>query len=237
MDSRTAVYANPALDSERLKYLTKHFYQLQGLTPVPFGVVFVASPLVSLYGINWSWHDLTFKVTWTAFVMAAVHYLQKYYRHRFGWIEPPPIPRTLFSEILNRQEAKLLAGLVLVIIGGEGIDRFLDWITAVVYSRIPAHLWPFFPVLAWFLYMCFAFRRNPQREELYRMYFVYACALAWTFVALYPIWHRNLLHPLLWEFLNHAWIGLSLIVVGLYNHFTLVRLMPKQVAVGDNDDE
>jgi hypothetical protein len=41
------------------------------------------------------------------------------------------------------------------------------------------------------------------------------------------------MHSLLWRTLNAGSLGFSFIAWGLYDHFTLVRMMPKKIAVHD----
>jgi hypothetical protein len=120
---------------------------------------------------------------------------------------------------------------------GRPIGRYADSIIAVVQSMIPAHPLTFSPALSWSLYLCASFRRNPQREDFYKMYFLASGALAWAFAAFYPMWHPDATHPALCKFLNEGWMGLSFIAWGLYDHLTLVRLMPRRIDNYKDDND
>jgi len=227
MDTRASADAGCKLNPERLKYVTEHFHELQGLTNIAMGAGFLLFfSLRDVYPDPWPWLSILLSVL----PLLALYYLPKYYRRRFGWIEP--------RSMTNKQFVLFLMVLLVLLFFGRPIGRYADSILADVQSMIPPHAVTFSPALYWTLYLCLRSRKNPHQEDVYRMYFVASGALAWALVALYPIWNPDAIHPALWKFLNDGWFGLSFIALGLYDHLTLVRLMPKRIEKleDDNDD-
>ena len=85
-------------------------------------------------------------------------------------------------------------------------------------------------------YTCARVSKNRARR-FYKMYFLASGALAWAFAAFYPMWHPDATHPALCKFLNEGWMGLSFIAWGLYDHLTLVRLMPRRIDNYKDDND
>ena len=54
-------------------------------------------------------------------------------------------------------------------------------------------------------------------------------------VVAYAIFHPDAKELGLWKLLNAGGFALSLIAMGLYDHFVLVRALPKGVAEGDDE--
>jgi len=247
MEACASADAGSALNAERLKYVTEHFHQLQGLTWVALGaaLLFQQSVLGDLLPFPRGLTDLIFLALSLACYTALFRYAPRYYRGRFGWIEPrygrPDYKRLRFLFKRRVFFLKLFAFFLLVFLSvllvlrllGRPVGHYADSIIGDFHSMIPAHPVKFSPALCWSVCLCACFRTNPQKEDLYRTYFLASGALAWAFVALYPIWHPEAMHPTLWKFLNSGWIGLSLIAWGLYNYMTLVRLMPKRIETHD----
>lgn len=232
MEADQSADADSALSAERLKYVTEHFHQLQGLTFVAFGIVYLF-PVTGVFWDRWpvsGWLAVPIGVALVGACVATFPYLPKYYRRRFGWIEPHS------PDMTNKQLVFLLLVLLALLFFGRPIGRYADSILADVRSMIPAHPVTFSPALLWSFYLCMSFRRNPHQEDLYRMYFLASGALAWAFTALYPIWHPDAMHPALWKFLDDGWLGLSFIALGLYDHLTLVRLMPRRIDNLEDDN-
>jgi hypothetical protein len=69
------------------------------------------------------------------------------------------------------------------------------------------------------------------------MFFLASSALAWAITGLYALRHADAVHFTLWKFLNNGWLGLSFIALGLYNHYTLVRLMPQRIENEEHDND
>ena len=228
MNARDSADVGSALNAERLRYVTEHFYQLQGLTLVGLGgALLVPEGFLDILPLRGWLRALTVLVLAAAFI-ATLRYLPKYYRCRFGWIEP--------RSMTNRQFVFLLLGLLALLFFGRPIGHHADSIIADIQFMIPAHPVTFSPAALWLFLLCVSFRKNLCQEELYRMYFMASGALGWALVALYPIWNPDAMHPALWRLLNAGWLGVSLIALGLYDHLTLVRLMPERIENPEADD-
>ncbi len=227
MGARPSADAVSALTAERLKYVTEHFHQLQGLTYVALGAWFLL--IDSLRGVYFDFSRWLL-LLYLLFLFAML-YLPKYYRRRFGWIDRQA------ARMTNKQFVFLLLALLMLLFFGRPTGRYADSILADVQSMIPAHPVTFFPAIVWSVYLCLSFRRNPHQEDFYRMYFLASGALAWVFTAICPIWHPDAVHPALWRFLNTGWVGLSFMALGLYDHLTLVRLMPRRMGNEEDDSD
>ncbi len=233
MEIQASAEAGSTLNAERLKYVTEHFHALQGLTWVAFGAMLLIPSMMDFYGLRWP------TLGWVALLISwpfAFRYIPKYYRRRFGWVELGPASMT------NRQAVIFLLVFLVLLFFGRPIGRYADLIYAVVESMIsePAHPVTLLPVLLWFVYFCASLRRHPSQEDRYRTCFFSLGMLAWAFVVLSPLWHPEITHFKLWEFLKAGWLGISLISVGLYDHITLVRLLPKRIeedGAGKDDNE
>ena len=220
MTSRAAGNAEATFGAERLRYVTRRFQALQGLTWVALGAMMLLIRLEDLHGDGWS--DLAWLLFWLTFA-TTVHYIPNYYRRRFGSVEP--------LGPSNKQAAVFVLVMLVLLLFGRPIGRYADSIVAHLQSMIsePAHPATIFPALFWFALWCTSLRWHPQQEDRYRMYFLSLGIFAWTFVAIYPLWHPSVTNTALWRTLNAGWLGISLIAVGIYDHMTLVRLLPNRV--------
>jgi len=223
MVSRTA---DAAITTERLKYVTEHFKALQGLRSVLVGLFLLLPPMQDLYWPNWPFRGWFFLLVLAA-LMASAHYIRRYYRCRFGWVEP--------RAPTNKQSAIFLLVLFLLLLFGRSLGRYADSIIAHVQLTVPDTAFPYtFPVLFWVAALCTSVRRHPQQEDQYRIYFLSLGAFAWALVALYALRRPGIMPLMFWKTLNACWLGISLIAIGLYDHMTLVRLLPKRIP-GDDD--
>lgn len=227
MEARASADAGSTLNAERLKYVTEHFHELQGLTSVLLGAYFLAWPMQELFWANWPFRGWLFVLVFAGEI-AAVHYVRRYYRRRFGWVEPrgPTV----------KQLAIFLLVLFLLLLFGRPLGRYADSIIFHVQSPISNAFFPFtFPILFWLAVLGTNIRRHPQQEDVYKMYFLSLGAFAWTLVALYTLRRPDILPLMFWKTLNSCWLGASLIAMGLYDHLTLVRLLPKRVDTHDEE--
>ncbi|MGB6387358.1 MAG: hypothetical protein WBD25_16730 [Terriglobales bacterium] len=131
--------ARSALSAERIKYVTEHFHELQGLTSVALGTGFLLTDsLRYVYPDHSPWLVLLWLPIFLAF-----RYLPKYYQRRFGWVEPQA------THMTNKQFVFLLLVLLALLFFGRPIGRYADSIVADVDSMIPAHPVTFLPAILW----------------------------------------------------------------------------------------
>ena len=229
-----AVRANVGrtLNPEKLRYVTEHFHELQGLASVLLGAFFLVSPMEDLFWINWPLRGWLFLLVFGAEI-TGVHYVRQYYRHRFGSVES--------RSPTAKQFAIFVSGLVVLLLFGRPLGRYADSIISRGQSTLPNAFFPLtFPTLFWFAVLCGNIRHHPQREDVHKMYFLSLGAFAWTLVAIYSLLRPDIMPLMFWKILNACWLGISLIAMGLYDHMTLVRLLPKRIPEeegggGDND--
>ena len=245
MEARANV--GPALNAEKLRYVTEHFHQLQGLTLVVSGAFILLPTMNDLVWDRLPVRGWVLTLIRAALIAAYVvafryflniwEYIPEYYRRRYGLVEPRKAGKWSKTESVGCLFGILLflLSFLMYVFFGRQIGRYADSILADVQSMIP-HPVTFLPVTMWFLYMCASFPRNPHQEDFYKMYFLASGMLAWAFATLYPMWHPDAMHPTLWKFLNDSWMGLSLIAWGLYDHLTLVRLMPRRIRNEEDDN-
>ncbi len=227
--------ANTTLDPQRLKYLTENFTGLQGLNFVALGAVLLL-PLEDVYGEirpDREW------LQWLAYavLIAVMGYIPRYYRRRFGWVEP--------VEPRNPSNKQFVIFLLVFLVGlfggrslGQRLDRYVDDLSQVIHSMIfdPTGQVKLLPLICWIAALFANLRKRSQRiGDPYRIYFLVFGTITFALIALYPLWHPEATQSLLWRTLNAGSLGFSLMGWGLYNHITLVRMLPKRFA--ENNDE
>ncbi len=168
--------------------------------------------------------------------IVAVRYLQRYYRRRFGWVEP--------RNPTNKQAVIFALVMLVLIIFGRDIEHSSATASFVQYLQSmfhPAHQVSLIAPVVSMLFLGVSLRRHPQREERYRTDFLLLGTIAWSLVALSPLWWPEVTRLMFWKFLSEEWLGVSLIAVGLYDHMTLVRLLPQRIpqdaSEGNNDEQ
>jgi len=229
MNIRVRTNAGATLDPQRLRYLTENFSTLQGLNLVALGAISLLTPLAPIgdvYGVTIRW--------WFLLVMAALsvpmRYIERYYRRRFGWVEP--------RNPSNKQIAIFFLALVVLFLCRHSLDRFTGDLTQVIHSMIsdPDGRIELLPLVGWIVALFASFLKRSQRvADPYWIYFLCSGTSACAVVAFYPLWHPEAAQSLVWRTLNAGSFGFSLMALGLYNHITLVRMLPKRFV--ENDDE
>lgn len=207
---------------ERLRYITENFQSLQGLTWVALGAVFFLTSSEDVSGIALPW--------WLGLLIvplgiAAFRYIPKYYEQRFGSVEPR-YPSNTHAVIF------LIVILVLAFCG-RSIGRYADSVVPQVSNKIhgmisdPDHRANLSPILFWVVLVFAGPSRRPKDLVRVRLAFDFACLLLWIVVsAFFPLRHPDVTHLTLWRILDAGWLGISMILVGLYEHLTLLRLVP-----------
>lgn len=215
----------------RLRYVTENFQYLKGLTTVAFGVSLLAGSIADLFEQSW----LIQLSLWTVQGASVVGMfrLPKYYQRRFGEVEHRP---------MTRNESIALAGIFFVgipvllvgVLFSRPLGRFVEYICAGISYRLhpmladPNHLVNFMPILFWLLLLVLSisFRRN-QRIDLRRTSMLFGGTLIWTVVMILPLHYPHLENVTWWKVLNAGWFGVSMILIGVYEHLTLVFLLPR----------
>jgi len=211
----SSIYGTSA-DLEKIRYVTEHFRQLQGLGSAVFGAfwVFYELALRSQWGPRvWLW----FVVFGIGLAFSKSDYLEQYYWRRFGWIEQPK-KRELES---NGYVAALAFVLALIV---------LEWLG----NRLGCpELW--FRTIIFFV---FVYDPGWSRERFInpRNVYLLPAILGAIFVYGYPMLHPpDSVHTAFWKELTDLVLPVFLIVVGLFDHILLLRLMPKRVLEDDYD--
>jgi hypothetical protein len=207
---------------ERLRYITENFQSQQGLTWVALGALSFLTSSKDIFGITLPWW---FWLLIVPFGIAAFRYIPKYYGLRFGSVEPR-YPSNTHVVIF------LIALLVLAVYGGS-IGRYADSVVQQVSNKIhgmisdPGQRANLSPILFWAVLMFAGLARRPKDLVRARLAFDFACLLFWTVVlAFFPLRHPDVTHLTLWRILDAGWSGISLIIVGLYEHLTFLYLVP-----------
>ena len=222
------------LDPERLRYITRRLQTGQGLVWVVYGATFCLFDLNKVLDL-----PSVLLLFCTVLCVAAFFYIPKYYRHRFGWIKP----HSTAGGMSNKGFVILMMGLVLLMIFGSRIAPNADILAKVASEELhrlfsdPEHHLNLAPVSLWIacLFLNLWGRlRHPNQGDPNAGYFLCAGVFAWAFVALYPLQRPDVVHLALWKFINTSWFGLSFIALGLYDHFTLVLLLPKRIPEDDD---
>jgi hypothetical protein len=218
------------VDHERLKYVTGLLgTQEQGLNTALFGtfLFLMEAPL------NWP-RGWPFGLAWLAgmliFFAAWRSWIPKYYRYRFGRVEP--------QEISAKGFGILLLVLIALMLFGRPVARGLEPLASSFLGRLhllisdPSHqinLW------ASSFWMASLFASLLWRRRIVGRWFCFLGLLASLSVALFPIWHPAAERLEIWKVLNGGGVGLSFIAIGLYEHIVLVRALPTRVAEGDDE--
>jgi hypothetical protein len=227
-----------SIETERLRYVTENFQRLQGLERVALGVIFLVPPMG---GVDWlpapGWAQqlltVALMLAWLRYTLKYQDYIPEYYRTRFGWVRP-----RVSGRITRRQIIACLLFFAALLFFGRSIGRFADSIIADIHLDLsdPGREIRLYPVVLWLLTLYGSLRWPLQREDSYRLSFMFLGLSIFVAVALSPAWHPGVRQFVLWKALNAESWGLSFIAIGLYDHMTLVRLMPRRI-VEDADGE
>jgi hypothetical protein len=222
--------AGITLDPQRLKYLTENFTGLQGLIWVACGAAFLVQPMQDIYGSSWpirGWWPILASLA--GFIVLG-HSIPRYYRRRFGWVEP--------RGPSNRQVVIFLLVFVVLLFWGRRLEMYANDLTQVIDSMVP-NLNGQIELVAlagWIVALSTGFlNRSRNMVDPYWIYFLGVGTIACAVVAFCPFWYAEAAQSLLWRTLNAGSLGFSLMAWGLYDHITLVRMLPKKFA--ENDDE
>jgi hypothetical protein len=230
MKARTVADTGQSIDPEKLKYITEHFQSMQGLTWVAFGAFNILVYLRHLFPESWL-AGFAYPLALLAIFMLIIRRIQRYYRRRFGWVKPR-------SRSQNDKEAIVFLLLLLLLL------FFIPYLAekaepaiGLAQEMIPRTMRQVvsFPVLLWSAFLCMSLRRHSSQEDWHRICFLSSGVIAWAIFALYPLSHPELAQSVIWKTVDNESLFVSVIALGLYEHLTLVRLLPKRIEEDEND--
>jgi hypothetical protein len=207
------------LEPDRLRLVTRYFRELQGLYFVAFGG-FAMVVKMELFLTGQSRAIESALAVSLAGMVISLACLPGYYRRRFGTVERLPVP--------NMWSAKPLLFAVYLAVTVTLV---------VVEDRVHArhHDISFMPFLWWWAAPGSLFVIRPELTSLRKNYFA-PLLLGAVFVTLYPIFHAiGAQQAIVWKALNEELVPVSCVVLGLGDHVTLLRLMPKRISEDDHD--
>jgi len=227
------------LDHERLRYVTKLLGSPPGLNialVVTLTFLVNAREILPLHSLSGWWSALA-GLAWLASMWALLRILvtdriAEYYQQRFGSVQSAPKRGSKWSALFGL--AFLLAFPVVLFIGRAG---YLDPVISHLHMMIsdPAREINLWPSLLWAVLLCGSLRRQTSGIERHRLYSLLSAMIGVASIVLYAIWHPDAKQLVSWKILNAGGLGLSLIAMGLYDHFILVRVLPKSVVEGDDE--
>jgi hypothetical protein len=208
---------------DRLRYVAGNYQSLQGLTWVCLGGGLVLLETEGIPGITFPWW---LNLLGCGLVFVAVQYVPKFYERRFGSVESRVSP-------INIKSLALVLALLFALFLWPGIARHGNPVAAKVSSVAhrmisdPGHkvnLWPF---LYWFGLLCTWALTRSHFGRLRMVLFAACILLLWTGVLVFlPLREPKVTQQTLWRILNAGWLGVSMVLLGVYNHLTLVHFLP-----------
>jgi hypothetical protein len=117
---------------------------------------------------------------------------------------------------------------------------FLFWTIIDLAGHAFPGLLDLMPLFVWSVAFCFSLwlLRSMDRQKLHHVLLTFLVVIAIAFITFYPLWLLlDARQFLFWKTLNAGSLGLGFIVLGLYDHIMLLRMMPKRIAEDDHDHE
>jgi hypothetical protein len=224
------------VDHERLRYVTRIYAGQQGLYTVLLGASLLLIELGDAWRGEGLWGLLDFLVTmgglWI-YLAAYQRWIPKYYQKRFGHVEPRQPSAIWFAIFL---------GLIVVLLFlGRSFAHRIDPVISSFGERLhlmisdPAHQINLWPSFFWTTLFIINLGRNLRSMGRQNLFFLLCGTLGFSSVVLIAMWHPDARQGVLWRALNAGGIGLSLVALGLYDHITLVRMLPKRAEEGDDE--
>ena len=221
------------VDHDRLRYVTSLLGSQQGLNTALLGTLLFFLNTREILGWPGGWWGV---LVWVAGIVglriysaAYQRWVPDYYQRRFGSVQAAPKPWS------RRGAISFLVILALLFIG---------WPTAYylgLFGRLhrmisdPARQIDLLPSILWMLLLCRSLRWRMSGIERQRLYFQLVGMVGFASIVTYAIWNPDAKQLVWWKVLNAGGLGLSLITVGLYDHISLVLLLPKRVEEGGDE--
>lgn len=156
-------------------------------------------------------------------------WIPEYYKRRFGSVHAAREPWSKWDALL------FLAFLVLLVIGWP-IAHYLPIASRLLGSlhtmiSDPAGQIDLSPSLLWIAAFCGSLRFRMRQ----RLYFVFVGMIGFASFVSYAVWYPDAKQLVFWKILNAGGLGLTFIALGLYDYISLVVLLPKRVAEGEDE--
>jgi len=223
-------------DQERLRrlhYVTKNFNDLQGLMTAALGIEFLAFRISDLH-IN-SWLSFLMSVFGIVVGFIALRRLPEYYERRLGQVEQQLGPMTRGDAIGC---LGFIVGLFVLVVFSGPLGRFFSFIWTVINDHLNAMFavtdrrLNFLPIFCWLMVLVMNIPfRHLHRVDLRRTSLWLSGTLVWSAIMLLPLHRPNLVNLTWWKVLDDSWLWISFIIIGVYNHFTLLWLLPRKSEV------
>jgi hypothetical protein len=213
----------------RLQYVTENFSALKGLMMAALGAEFLAFRVSDRLGH--SWMGFLMLAVGVCVAIIALRRLPGYYERRFGQVEQQWRPMTRGQAIGG---LAVLAGVLVFAVFPCPLGRFFRYIWAAINDHLNAmlavtdHRLNFLPILYWLVGFVLSISfRHDHPTDLRKTFLFLGGTLAWGAIMLLPLRHPELANLTWWKMLNDGWFGISLIILGLYDHLTLLWLLPR----------
>lgn len=231
MDRDFTETVGPPVDPERLKFITENLAALQGLNTAAMGACFFLFSMEDIWKFPW-WADLLRSALAMVLCVAVARGLiTKYYERRFGRVEHKPKSPTTRREAISSliSTALFVAALIAAFIWGHRLEV---WATATLIGDRSGQI-GLLALLFWIMWLLKNLRKRPS-DPRGSLFYVIGSAIT-AMIVFYPKWHPEAIQSMFWRTLNTGSIWLTMIAIGLRDHFVLVRFLPNQT--GDDDDE
>jgi hypothetical protein len=226
-ETTSSVGGPDRVDPKQLRDITENLSTpFKGLSHVVFGAALAAVQTIDLYSGGSPWIGLGVPVIAVAALVSSFVYVPKYYAWRFGWVQQKQPP------------ASSTKAVILVLILVFGIQGAV-WLSADLLQHFAPRPVNYLTLLQSVLLFCvvliMAFTAR-GRSMLVRVTIWGALVAAQGLLAIIPLWVS--LGPrqmVLWKALNAGSLGIVLMVMGLSDHFAMLRMLPKRVKDKDHD--
>jgi len=230
------------LNPTRLREITKRFVLLKtgSLNNVLFGLMILSLQILEVER-QWWWAIVPLLGIALGGVVIGRGYVPRYYEHRFGIIEAPTMS--------NSGCVTFILVLVGLMIFGRALGTYVEALWASVNPQLhaaisdPQNRVDFVPILWCALFLIVSLWANLEGLRRRKPFsglplaIVFFGTLLWTAVFFYPLHHPEITQFLLWRFVAKGWFGISLIGIGLYEHWQLASLLPRRTSENDDDNE
>jgi len=229
-------------DHERLRYVTKLLGSHQGLYMALLGTMIFfmnTGEILQHWVSRWSillaaLAPVALAIGGAKILIAADRWIPQFYRRRFGSVQAARAPGSKWNALFSL--GLLLAFLVLLFLG-QPIAHCFDPVASHLHMMISdpdrqINLWP---SVYWAVLLCGSLRWHMSGIERQRAYFMLVGIISFASIVSYAIFHPEAKELDLWKLLNAGGFGLSLIALGLYDYFILVRALPKRIAEGEDE--
>jgi hypothetical protein len=204
----------------------------QGLYEVFLGCMFLSMELCHFWPKSWPTRLASLALP-SAFVGAYKRWIPDYYRRRFGVVESNEPTARQFGILL----AVLLGLLIFSFLFGDSADSAISKLSIRLHILMsdPEQQIMLGPFFIWTVFLLPGSRWSRRRIQLGQSFFGLCGLTAFGSVVLLAATYPEVKQIALWRILNACGLGLTLVALGLYDHFSLVLFLPNRIAQ-DNDE-